>query len=201
MSAPAQRVSGSQSVADLERQTNIALGRVNAQIQASAGAGGISAAAFAAQQARIDELFALSGNDINNGGTGNPAPTPATQTVTVDGTTITGDGGSSPLSLVVPVTLPDGGTGIIQTATQQITTNGTLVAAGTAQAQPALTLAGVTTTSAVAWSLPNAPAATWQTGIAMIFVCTANTVTPYLVNPTAAGITPVAQLVNIKVIL
>ena len=40
----------------------------------------------------------VNGNDTNNGCTGNPAPTPVTQSVTVDGFTITGDGNSSPLT-------------------------------------------------------------------------------------------------------
>lgn len=137
------------------------------------------------------------------GSPGNPpiGPSAPSGSVQTDGSTISGNGQSQPLSLVVPVTIPDGGTGLIQAATQQITTNGTLIAAGAAQAQPALTLSGVTATSAVAWSLPNAPDATWQTGIVLFFVCTANTVTPWLMNPTAGNITPVAQLINIKVIL
>ena len=82
----------------------------------------------------------------------------------------------------------------------QITTNGTLVAAGTAQAQSPAAITGVTTASVAIWSLPNVPDATWQTGIAVILVCTAGMVTPYLVNPTAAGITPIAQKVNIGVL-
>jgi len=198
---PFPRLKQPKDFADATVQINKAFEMFRQAIMNAGGTGGVPMAEFLALQAQVKNLTALSGNDINNGGTGNPAPTPATQTVTTDGTTITGDGGSSPISLVVPVTLPDGGTGIVQAGTQQITTNGTLIGAGTAQAQPALTLPGVTTKSAVAWSLPNVPDATWQTGIAMIFVCTANTVTPYLINPTAAGITPIAQLVNIKVIL
>lgn len=141
--------------------------------------------------------------NVKGGSPGNPpiGPSAPSGTVQTDGSTISGNGQSQPLSLVVPVTIPDGGTGLIQAATQQITTHGTLIAAGTAQAQPALTLTGVTTTSAASWSLPNTPDATWQTGIMVILVCTSNTVTPYLVNPTAAGITPIAQAINIKVIL
>jgi hypothetical protein len=81
----------------------------------------------------------------------------------------------------------------------QVTTNGTAVNAGTAQAQTPVTVAGVTTSSVASWSLPNAPDATWQTGIAVMLVCTANTVTVYLVNPTAGPITPIAQAINIAV--
>jgi hypothetical protein len=122
-------------------------------------------------------------------------------TVTTDGTTIDGDGGATPISLITPVALSSGGLGIDQVATQQITTLGTLIGAGTAQAQPPIAIPGVLPTSAAAWSLPNVPDATWQTGITVILVCGTNQVTPYLVNPTAAGITPIAQLINIKVIL
>ncbi len=160
--------------------------------------------------------FALQGNPpssvLTDPGVSGPSGVSSSQPMgstsagaVTDGVTITGDGGggalSVPISLVVPVALPDGGTGIVQAPVQQITTLGTLVAAETAQAQPALHLPGVSVDSAAAWSLPNAPDATWQTGIFVILVCTANTVTPYLVNPTAAGITPIAQLLNIKVIL
>jgi len=80
-----------------------------------------------------------------------------------------------------------------------VTTRGTVVNAGTAQAQPGVTVTGVTTASVASWSLPNAPDATWQTGIAGFTVCTANTVTLYLVNGTAGNITPVAQTVNLAV--
>jgi hypothetical protein len=89
-------------------------------------------------------------------------------------------------------TLGNGGT---------ITTNGTAVGAGTCQAQPALTLTGVSTTSAVDWSVPTALPATWQTGIHVMPVVTANTVTLSLCNASAGSITPAAQVVNIRVIL
>ena len=81
----------------------------------------------------------------------------------------------------------------------QITTNGTVVNAGTAQAQPSVTVTGVTTSSVASWSLPNTPDPTWQTGIAVVTVCTANTVTVYLVNPTGAAITPITQKINVAV--
>lgn len=134
----------------------------------------------------------LNAGAVNSSG-GSPGkapigPSAPSGTVLTDGSTISGNGQAQPLSWVPP-------------ATQQVTTNGTLIAAGTAQAQPALTFPGTTTTSVAIWSLPNVPDATWQTGIAVQLVCTANTVTPYLVNPTAGGITPVAQKLNIKVIL
>lgn len=89
-------------------------------------------------------------------------------------------------------TLGNGGT---------ITTNGTAVAAGVCQAQPALTLTGVGTTTAVSWGVPTALPATWQTGIFIQPVVTANTVTLSLCNGTAGSITPVAQAVNIRVSL
>lgn len=80
-----------------------------------------------------------------------------------------------------------------------VTTNGTAVAAGTCQAQPALTVTGVTTGTAVFWSVPTALPATWQTGIAVSPVVTANTVTLNLCNGTAGSITPAAQAVNVRV--
>jgi hypothetical protein len=83
----------------------------------------------------------------------------------------------------------------------KVTTNGTSVAAGTAQAQTPVPIAGVTTSSVAVWSLPNTPDASWQTGIAVILVCTAGMVTPYLVNPTASPITPIAQVINIGVLV
>lgn len=89
-------------------------------------------------------------------------------------------------------TLGNGGT---------ITTNGTAIGAGVCQAQPALTLTGVATTSAVDWSVPTALPATWQTGIHVMPVVTANTVTLSLCNASAGSITPAAQAVNIRVIL
>lgn len=134
-------------------------------------------------------------------GVSSGTPTTNPTSIRTDGTTISGDGDSTPIALITPVALANGGTGLPQTGTQQITTNGTLIAAGTAQAQLVANIAGVTAQSAAMWSLPNAPDATWQTGIAGFLVCGAGTVTLYLVNPTAASITPIAQLVNIKAIL
>jgi hypothetical protein len=83
----------------------------------------------------------------------------------------------------------------------QVTTNGTAVAAGVCQAQPALTITGVTTTSTVSWSVPTALPATWQTGIFIQPVVTANTVTLSLCNGTAGSITPAAQAVNVRALL
>jgi hypothetical protein len=80
-----------------------------------------------------------------------------------------------------------------------ITTNGTAVGAGTCQAQPALTVTGATTGSTVTVSVPTALPATWQTGIFILPVVTANTVTLSLCNGTAGSITPAAQVVNIRV--
>lgn len=201
MSQPTQRIQGSKTVADVERQTNVALERINGQI-GSGSAGGVSNADFVALQAEVATLKNLSGgfSDIGGTGAGSVPPNPTDGTVATDGATITGDGVSFPIALVVPVTLPNGGTGLVQSTAQQIITLGTSVAAGTAQAQPALTLAGVTGASAAIWSIPNIIDATWQTGICVIVVCSPNTVTLYLVNPTAAPITPKAQSVNIKVI-
>ena len=87
-----------------------------------------------------------------------------------------------------------------QTGAGTVTTKGTAVAAGTAQAQNAVTLSGATATSAIAWALAAAPAASWQTGIQVVPVVANDTVTIYLVNPTAGSITPVAATINIRVI-
>jgi len=104
------------------------------------------------------------------------------------------------LSGVTP--LANAGTGIANGATQQTAaTNGTQVTAGTCQAQTPLAITGVVTTSKAFWSLPNAPVATWQTGITVQLVVSAGAVTPYLCNPTAGNITPAAQVLNIGVIL
>jgi len=98
---------------------------------------------------------------------------------------------------------PDGGgtVALMPAAGGQITTNGTAIGAGTCQAQPAITINGVTTTSAVDWSVPTALPATWQTGIHVMPVVTANTVTLSLCNASAGSITPAAQAVNIRAIL
>jgi hypothetical protein len=98
--------------------------------------------------------------------------------------------GSGTLYIYTTPTL-DGGT---------ITTNGTAVAAGVCQAQPTLTVAGTTTASIAAWSIGNAPVATWQTGITVLPVAFSNEVILYLCNPTAGSITPAAQVVNIRVV-
>jgi hypothetical protein len=82
----------------------------------------------------------------------------------------------------------------------QITTHGTAITAGSQQAQTALSIPGVTPSSVVAWSIDGTPGANWETGIEVLPVCTAGTVTLYLVNPTAASITPAAQVINVRII-
>lgn len=88
-------------------------------------------------------------------------------------------------------------TGIVGGA---ITTNGTVVAAGTSQAQTAISIPGVTPTSVVAWSMATPPPATWQTGIQVTPVCGNGTVNIYLTNPTAGSITPAATIINIRLV-
>lgn len=81
------------------------------------------------------------------------------------------------------------------------TSLGTAVAAGTCQAQTAVTVQGVTTTSVVAnWTVATALAVTWQTGIDVKFAVSANTVQPYVCNATAGSITPVATLVQFRTV-
>ena len=92
-----------------------------------------------------------------------------------------------------------GGTGVTAGAT--IVTNGTAIAPGTSQAQPDASITGVTTASVGFASLDAAPDATWQTGIFWITQASAGKITVYLVNPTAASITPVAANLNVRAIL
>jgi hypothetical protein len=88
---------------------------------------------------------------------------------------------------------------VINSATQQITTNGTAVAAGTCQAQPTVSISGLTTSSTLTWSSSASLPATWQTGIQVEFdVSTAGTAKVWLCNPTAGSITPAALAINVK---
>jgi len=80
------------------------------------------------------------------------------------------------------------------------TSNGTIINAGTSQAQPAITITGATTSDIATCTLNAAPVATWQTGIQLLPpVVTANTVTPWLSNPTAGNITPAATVIRCTV--
>lgn len=100
------------------------------------------------------------------------------------------------------ITLPD----VSFTPAQSVgsgtsTSNGTAIAAGVSQAQPAITVTGATVTDTAVCALNAAPVATWQTGIQLLpAVVTANTVTPWLSNPTAGSITPAAVVVRCTVI-
>jgi hypothetical protein len=88
---------------------------------------------------------------------------------------------------------------VMNTATQQITTNGTAIAAGTCQSQPTISIPGLTTSSTLTWSSSAALPATWQTGIQVEFdVSTAGTAKVWLCNPTAGSITPAALAMNVK---
>lgn len=81
------------------------------------------------------------------------------------------------------------------------TSNGTAIASGVSQAQPAITITGAAVTDVATCSLNAAPVATWQTGIQLLpAVVTANTVTPWLSNPSAGSITPVAAVIRCTVI-
>ena len=81
------------------------------------------------------------------------------------------------------------------------TSNGTIIHAGTSQAQPAINVTGARTTDVAVCVLNAAPPATWQTGIQLLPpVVTANTVTPWLSNPTAENITPAAAVLRCTVI-
>lgn len=81
------------------------------------------------------------------------------------------------------------------------TSNGTAVGSGVSQAQPAITITGATVTDVATCSLNAAPVATWQTGIQLLpAVVTANTVTPWLSNPSAGSITPAAAVIRCTVI-
>lgn len=101
-------------------------------------------------------------------------------------------------SVVAPI---DNGFPFTQTiGTGTATSNGTAIATLTSQAQPAITITGATTSDVATCSLNAAPVATWQTGIQFLLpVVTANTVTPWLSNPTAGSITPVATVIRCSV--
>ena len=90
-------------------------------------------------------------------------------------------------------------TGTIGSGTS--TSNGTIINAGTSQAQPAITISGATATDVAICSLNAAPVATWQTGIQLLpAVVTTNTVTPWLSNGTAGNITPAATVIRCTVV-
>lgn len=81
------------------------------------------------------------------------------------------------------------------------TTAGTLIAAGTCQAEPNITVTGAASTDMVIPNIGPAFPASWQTGINFVaHIVVANTITVYLCNPTAAGITPAATSVFVRVI-
>jgi len=100
-------------------------------------------------------------------------------------------GGTYALTLLI---MPPGASGF-----GTITTNGTAVAAGTAQAQPTVTFTGLTTSSRCVATVSGALPATWQTGIALLCAVTANTATVSEVNGTAASITPASVTLNVAV--
>jgi hypothetical protein len=80
-----------------------------------------------------------------------------------------------------------------------VTTAGTAVGAGVSQSY-AITINGALATDTAACSLKAAMPATWQTGIQVLPpVVTANTVTVWLSNPTAASITPATAVVRCTV--
>ena len=90
---------------------------------------------------------------------------------------------------------------LMNSGTQQITTNGTAIVAGTCQAQPTAAISGLTTSSTLTWSSSVALPASWQTGIQVEFdVSTAGTAKVWLCNPTAGSITPSAIAINVKAI-
>jgi hypothetical protein len=140
--------------------------------------------------------YAQSGNDIHGAFNG-PIQLPSVFAF------VFGDNVSSDITMqktAANVLTIAGGIPALTYAKGTVTTNGTAVAAGTCQAQPALTITGVTTASVPLWSIPTALPATWQTGIDVYPVVTANTVTLSLCNGTAGSITPAAQAVNVRVI-
>lgn len=82
-----------------------------------------------------------------------------------------------------------------------VTTAGTAVSAGACQAQTGITVTGAATTDNVIANIGATLPVSWQTGIVLsAHVTASNTVTVYLCNPTAGGITPVATQVNVRVV-
>jgi hypothetical protein len=74
VTVPAQRIQGSKTVADVERQANVALGRINEQIAQASGTGGVPSAEFVALQKEVQTLKNLSGGFADIGGTGAGSP-------------------------------------------------------------------------------------------------------------------------------
>jgi hypothetical protein len=82
-----------------------------------------------------------------------------------------------------------------------VTTAGTIVNAGTCQAQTGITVTGALTTDNVVANIGAVLPATWQTGIVLsAHVTASNTVTVYLCNGTAGNITPAATAVNVRIL-
>lgn len=79
-----------------------------------------------------------------------------------------------------------------------ITTNGTAIAAGVCQAQTAVTVNGLTAGGFALTGYPTGLPASWQTGISVKEVVTANTITPNLCNGTAGSITPAATAITLR---
>lgn len=86
-------------------------------------------------------------------------------------------------------------------ASGSVTTAGTVVNAGTCQAQTNITVTGALTTDNVVANIGAALPATWQTGIHLVANVTAGaTVTVYLCNPSAGNITPAATAVFVRIL-
>ena len=97
-------------------------------------------------------------------------------------------------------------TNSLTTCTQTVgtgtsTSYGTIIDAGTSQAQPAIHVTGATTTDVAVCALNARPPTTWQRGIQLLPpVVTANTVTPWLSNPTPGNIAPAVAVIRCTVI-
>lgn len=107
----AQRLQGSKTVDELERQTNFALSNLNKQI-GSIPIDTVKQAEFTALSKQVALLTQISGNDTNNGGTGSPGPAGSGGSgggggggagVATDGITIGGNGTDTPIFLQEPV--------------------------------------------------------------------------------------------------
>ena len=85
--------------------------------------------------------------------------------------------------------------------TSSVTTAGTAVGARKCQAQTNISVAGALASDSAIASVGAALPRSWQTGIVLrADVTAADTVTVYLCNPTASGITPAAMAVYVRVL-
>jgi hypothetical protein len=81
--------------------------------------------------------------------------------------------------------------------TYTVTTNGTAVAGGAMQAQPTVSMTGLTVSNVCICEAQTLPA-TWQTGVVLGCLPGSGAAICEIFNPTAATITPAAVVLNVR---